>query len=160
MYCSISDLAADTQCSLASSLKAFQNLALTYQRAGPFIFSFAAKCLTHQYAKEVTAFPAKENKIGADTYLVECYYQQVFIFHTLPMPQAYTRSSFFLFFIQNTVQPLIISTACNPNSPNPNVRKINLLAKMNKNKHKMLLYFSYSVLKTMKSKIATGLAIW
>ena len=98
----------------------------------------------------------KENKIGADTYLVECCYQQEFILHTLPMPQAYTRSYVFLFFSQNTLQPLITSTACHPNSPIPNTRRINLLARTNKNKHKMLLHFSYNLLKTMKSKTATS----
>ena len=100
-----------------------------------------------------------ENKIGADTSLVECCYQQEFILHTLPMPQAYTRSYVFLFFNQNTVQPLITSTACHPNSPIPNTRKINLLARTNKNKHKMLLHFSYNLVKTTKSKRATSFVI-
>lgn len=59
LYHSNSHLAADTQCGLANSLKAFQHLALANQRAESFIISTAAKCLTHQYSKEVTDFPAK-----------------------------------------------------------------------------------------------------
>lgn len=59
LYRSISHLAADTKSGLASSLKAFQHLALANQSAESFIFSTTAKCLTHQYSKEVTDFPAK-----------------------------------------------------------------------------------------------------
>ena len=44
-YRSNSHLAADTQCGLASSLKAFQHLALTNQRAESFITSYETRAL-------------------------------------------------------------------------------------------------------------------
>lgn len=46
-YSSVAHGAADTQCGLAGSAKAFHHLASAYQRAGAFISSTAAKCLTH-----------------------------------------------------------------------------------------------------------------
>lgn len=92
LYRSSSDLAADTQCGLASSLKAFQHLALVYQRAGLFYSALLKMSQLTSTQRRSQFSQQKENKIRADTYLVECCYQQVFIFYILPMLQSYTKS--------------------------------------------------------------------
>lgn len=92
LYHSISDLAADTQCGLASSWKTFHHLASVYQGAGR-LYSAPFQNVSLTSTQRRSQFSQqKENKIGIGTYLVECCYQQVFIFHTLPMTQAYTKS--------------------------------------------------------------------
>lgn len=54
-------------------------------------YSAILQNLTHRYSKEATVSQQKENKTGADTYLVVCYHHQIFLSHILSVPDGCTR---------------------------------------------------------------------
>ena len=118
---------------LGKFFKGFPTLGISLPASRALYIQHCCKMSHSPVLKGSHSFPSK-GKIKLERTLIwqnavtSEYLSSILFPYHRPTPE----SQVFLFFNQNTLQPLIISSACDPNPLIPNIRKRNLMAKANK----------------------------